>query len=154
MSAAIKTIRIIGIGSPVSGDEVGMQLVEKLRQDASWQSHDEIEWLVLERPGAMLLQYFGGVETVCLIDALDSAEEHGVVRIKPETLLAETATFSSHQFGVAEALQLASELKQLPPRLFIYGIASGALSTLHDELSAMLRQDLSVDQNSSESVVR
>lgn len=154
MSAATKSVRIIGIGSPVSGDEVGMRLVERLRQDASWQTCEEIDWLVLERPGATLLQYFNGVETVCLIDALDSAEHQGVVRIKPEILLAETATFSSHQFGVAEALQLANTLQQLPTRLLIYGIASGVLSKSFDELSAMLRQDLSVVQNSSDSDVR
>ena len=154
MSAAIKSVRIIGIGSPVSGDELGLQLVEKLRQDVVWQSHDEIEWLLLERPGAALLQYFDGVETICLIDALDCDDHQGVVRIKAESLLAETGSFSSHQFGVAETLQLATTLKQLPPRLFIYGIAGGSSSTLVDELSAMLTQDLLVDQNSNDSVVR
>ncbi len=144
MSAATKAVRIIGIGSPVTGDELGLQLVERLRQDKQWQLRDEIEWLLLERPGVTLLQYFSGVETVCLIDALDSTEHSGVVCIDPKSLLTGTGSFSSHQFGVAETLQLASTLKQLPPRLFIYGIASGSFSTLYHELSAMLIQDLSV----------
>ena len=154
MSAETKRVRIIGIGSPVSGDELGLQLVERLRQDAAWHACDEIEWLLLERPGAALLQYFDEVETVCLIDALDGDDHQGVVRIKAESLLAETGSFSSHQFGVAETLQLATTLKQLPPQLFIYGIAGGSFSTLVDELSAMLTEDLSVAQNSNDSVVR
>ncbi len=144
MSAATKTVRIIGIGSPVQGDEAGLQLVERLRQDKLWQSRDEIEWLLLERPGASLLHHFSGVETVCLVDALESAVHKGIVRVDPESLLAATASFSSHHFGVAETLQLASTLKQLPPRLFIYGISSGSFSTLYHELSAMLLQDLLV----------
>ncbi len=143
MSAVTKSVRIIGIGSPVQGDALGMQLVERLRQDAQWQLRDEIEWLLLERPGAALLQYFGGVETICLIDALDSSLAQGVVRIEPESLLTETGSFSSHQFGVAETLQLAKTLKQLPQRLVIYGIAGGSFTTLYDELSTMLTQDLS-----------
>lgn len=144
MSVAIKTVRIIGIGSPLAGDEAGMQLVDRLRQDVAWQTRDEIDWVVLERPGATLLQYLNGVETVCLIDALDSDDHHGVVRIKAESLLAETGSFSSHQFGVAETLQLANTLQQLPARLLIYGIASGALSKSFDELSAMLKRDLAI----------
>ena len=135
-------IRIIGIGSPVVGDEIGMQLVEQLRSDVVWQQREEIEWLVLERPGASLLQYFAGVDIVCVIDALESSSHKGVVRLALDEILGEERTFSSHQFGVAESLQLARVLNQLPHRLLLYGIAGGQVSQNHDELSAMLRHDL------------
>jgi Ni,Fe-hydrogenase maturation factor len=96
--------------------------------------------LVLERPGAALLQYFAGVETDCLIDALASEEHSGVVRIEPDALLLDKAAISSHRFGVAEALQLAAALQQLPPRLLLYGVVDAPDCLA--ELSAMLATDL------------
>ena len=135
-----KTIRVIGIGSPVEGDRLGMQLVEQLRSDPSWSGRDAIEWLVLERPGATLLQYFSGAETVCLVDALTGEQRQAVVRIHQDELLAGDVSLSSHSFGVAEALQLATVLNQLPPRLLIYGATEQPES--YSQLSAMLAQDL------------
>ncbi len=142
MSVATKSVRIIGVGSPVSGDEAGLQLVARLRHEASWRARDDIEWLVLERPGATLLHYFDGVQTVCLIDALDSTEHRGAVRIDPDALLAGASAISSHHFGVAETLQLARALNQLPPRLLLYGIVPTA--DCYTELEAMLSRDLQV----------
>ncbi len=133
-------VRVIGIGSPVVGDEAGMQLVERLRDDVLWHQRDDIEWLVLERPGAALLQYFSGAETVCLIDALDSRQATAVVRIKPEELLLGDTALSSHHFGVAEALQLGNTLKQLPPRLLIFGVTGQPGS--YSQLSAMLAESI------------
>lgn len=114
-------IRIIGIGSPVSGDDLGMQLVEMLSRHPAFQK-DNIEFVVVERPGTTLLQYFEDADTVCLVDALLDESEKGVVRIDVEDLLSHPATISSHHFGVAETLQLAATLGQLPPRLLIYGV--------------------------------
>ena len=133
-----KTVRVIGIGSPVEGDRVGMQLVERLRNAPEWSQRDEIEWLVLERPGAALLQTFSGVETVCLIDALEGGDS--VRRIVPQELLAQEVMISSHHIGVAEALQLAELLNQLPPRLLIYGVSDRCEN--YAPLSAMLAEDL------------
>jgi len=135
-----KTIRVIGIGSPVAGDTLGMQLVAQLRDEAQWRQRGEIEWLLLERPGAALLQYFDGAETVCLVDALESGTHEGVVRIDPGALLTEGAVVSSHHFGVAEALQLAAALQRLPRRLFVYGIAGESVSPA--QLGALLAHDL------------
>ena len=117
-----KSIRIIGIGSPVSGDTIGIEAVERLQQEAAWAGRSEIEWLALERPGAALLHYLTGVETVCLIDALEHPVT-GVYRIAPAELLSQAGAISTHDFGVAEALRLAQGLGQLPPHLVIYGIA-------------------------------
>jgi hydrogenase maturation protease len=113
---------VIGIGSPVAGDSVGIEAVERLQQEAEWAGRSDIEWLVLERPGAALLHYFSGVEMVCLIDALKHPVA-GVYRIAPAELLSQAGAISSHDFGVAEALCLAQGLGQLPPHLVIYGIA-------------------------------
>ncbi len=134
-------VRVIGVGSPVAGDTIGMQLVEQLREDVRWQQREEIEWLVLERPGAALLHYFEDVETVCLVDALAGAQGDRPLRLTLDDLLAENAPISSHHLGVSETLQLASVLQQLPPRLFIYGVANNGMES-YAELQAMLLEDL------------
>ena len=115
-----------------------MELVDKLSCDAVWRQHGDIEWLRLERPGASLLQYFSGVETVCLIDALEGGR--AVMRIETDELLALDAVISSHHIGVAEALQLATAINQLPPQLLIYGVPDQPES--YGQLSAMLAEDL------------
>jgi hydrogenase maturation protease len=144
MSAATKTIRIIGIGSPVSGDMIGIEALQRLQQDELWRGRDDIEWVELERPGAALLAQFAGVETVCLIDALDHPLA-GVQRIHPDALMAQSGNISSHDFGVAEALLLAARLGELPPRLIIYGVTPARLlreEEWYQQLSGMLVEDL------------
>ena len=120
-----------------------MQLVERLQQEERWLPHPEVEWLVLERPGASLLQYFDGVETVCIVDALSAEGFQGVRRIAPEELLAVRGALSSHNFGVAEGLGLAAALGLLPERLFIYGCA-GEPGECLGVLQSLLEQDLLV----------
>ena len=134
-----RSVRIIGIGSPVEGDTVGMQLVEQLSKDSGWQDSG-IEWHVLERPGAGLLHYLKDAELVCIVDALQSEHHSGVVRINAEDLLASDIALSSHHIGVAETLQLAAALKQLPQKLLIYGVVGDG--DHYAELSAMLKSDL------------
>ena len=134
-----KSVRVIGIGSPVAGDSVGIELVRQLQADQQWRASEEIEWLLLERPGAALLNYFAEVETVVLVDALEGGAE--VTRIDPDELLSGSGAISSHHFGVAEALQLAQALGQLPPRLLLYGVTPHRKS--YARLSEMLAQDLS-----------
>jgi hydrogenase maturation protease len=143
-------VRIIGIGSPVSGDTLGIEAVQWLCQEAAWRGRDGIDWVVLERPGAALLHYFSGVETLCLIDALDEGDIPGhpaaaVRRIEAEELLSQAGALSSHDFGVAEALLLAERLALLPPRLILYGIPPSR-SPLDGgwrcELSKLLMADL------------
>lgn len=117
-----------------------MQLVEQLRHDAQWRKREDIEWLVLERPGAALLHHFDGVESVCLIDALEHSEQERVERIELGDLLPGEITMSSHNFGVAETVQLAAALKQLPPRLLIYGVTD--YPDCYADLATMLANDL------------
>lgn len=135
-----KSIRVIGIGSPLEGDDIGMRLVEQLRDDPHWSKQTGIEWQVLERPGASLLEYFESAETVVIIDALRSDDHEGVVRIKPDDLLVEASLLSSHHVGVAETLQLAAALNQLPLRLMIYGV--GEHPDSFTRLTTMLDADL------------
>jgi hydrogenase maturation protease len=60
-----------------------------------------------------------------LIDAVHSKLQAGTIfRFEAHQQAIPTQFFhcSSHAFGLAEAIELARVLKQLPPRLIVYGI--------------------------------
>lgn len=142
-------ITIIGIGSPVSGDEHGLQAVEELAATASVRADMAApRWLALERPGLSLLEAWQGADTVVLIDTLLSPQANRPVqRIALDDLLQQASGLSSHDIGVAEALAMAKVLGQLPPRLLIYGITvcdkrEVAATDWLQPLQQMLQDDL------------
>ena len=60
-----------------------------------------------------------------LIDAVSSGAAPGTIYrldAKTEPIPAKFFNYSSHAFGVAEAIAMATALKRLPPELVIYGI--------------------------------
>lgn len=142
MCSETETVRIIGIGSPVEGDTVGLELVDMLQQQPIWRQNPAIEWLQLERPGAALLSYFVGADSICLVDALDGDVDRGVVELDVKALMLESGALSSHQFGVAETLRLAQSLNQLPPRLIIFGVGKGERATLLEELTQRMQETI------------
>ncbi|MCW8993739.1 MAG: hydrogenase maturation protease [Gammaproteobacteria bacterium] len=142
-------ITIIGIGSPVSGDEHGLHAIELLAATATVTTDKPApHWLALERPGLHLLEAWQGAATVVLIDTLLSPDAtEPVQRIELDALLQQTTGVSSHDIGVAEALAMARILGQLPPRLLLYGIAVVDGQSTNAEnwlqpLQQMLQEDL------------
>jgi len=82
---------------------------------------------ILEESGesAALMNLWKGAETVVLIDAVSSGREPGAVHrfeAQQQKIPAKFFHYSTHAFGVAEAVEMARSLKQLPPRLIVYGI--------------------------------
>lgn len=142
-------ITIIGIGSPVNGDEYGLQAIERLKEHTVVATDEPVlRWLTLERPGLRLLEAMQGADTVVLIDTLLSSDANRPVqRIDLDALLEQASGISSHDIGVAEALAMAKVLGQLPPRLLIYGIAvcdgcEVAATDWLQPLQQMLQDDL------------
>jgi hydrogenase maturation protease len=113
---------LIGVGNEYrSDDAVGLFVARLAREGAPEQIN------VRESPGegAALIKAWEGAQTVILIDAVCSGGEAGTIhRIEAhrETLPAKLFHYSTHAFGVAEAIELARVLNQLPPRLIVYGI--------------------------------
>ena len=143
----METVTIIGIGSPVVGDTVGMEAVKWLQPSASVQPRVmSVKWMIRERPGLSLIEDWKGADTVVLIDALAAGEGGTEVRrIAADELLEQSAGFSSHDIGVAETLAMAHQLELLPPRLLIYGIGAACIEeTEHwfSVLAGMLSEDL------------
>jgi len=118
-------IRIIGIGAPFGDDAVGLEVAQIL----AVQPPPGCEVLAADRPGAGLIDLLDGIEAAILIDAVCSGAPLGTIH---ELSFAELARHgghfvSSHELGVAAAVQLARKLGHAPVRGGMLGIEIAAL---------------------------
>lgn len=120
-------VRIIGIGSPFGQDQLGLQVITMLEEHhfAARFPPALISLQRSDRPGAMLVELFNDAELVILIDALSiTGKRQPFVRwLDARELATEPVLFSSHSFGISEAIQLARVLGVLPRRLRILALA-------------------------------
>jgi len=115
--------RIIGVGSPVAGDDLGWAAIQAL-EEAGLNRCAEL--LGLDRPGPALLDYLQGRSRVILIDAMQAGLEPGsVCALSPEELITSAHPPSSHDLGLAETLALARALGCMPNRLYVIGVETG-----------------------------
>jgi hydrogenase maturation protease len=116
------TVRIIGIGNDCRGDDgVGLVVARLLAARAL----AGVEVLEQTGDGAALLELWRGAQAVLLIDAMVSGNRAGTVRrfaVHEQPIPAFFRRTSSHAFGVAEAIELARSLGQLPAHMALYGI--------------------------------
>ena len=115
-------ILIIGLGNDYRGDDaVGRVLARKLQAIAG----DNVRVLEESGEGAALMESWKSGDFVILIDAVHSGGAAGTVhRFDAATQPVPGSFFhySTHAFSVAEAVELARALNQLPPRLIVFGI--------------------------------
>ena len=126
-------VRILGIGSPVAGDDLGWRLAEALGQAGlpRYFPAGMVHVTLCDRPGSLLLPAMRGARLAILLDAMRSGALPGTVRrLDMLELDDSTGLLSSHGFGVAEALALGRALEDLPPRVLIYGIETGQAPSL------------------------
>ena len=113
---------VIGVGNPYRRDDAaGLVVARRLRQEAPGHV------TVMEQEGepTALLEAWKGAHTVVLIDAVFSGAEAGTIhRLDAQTdaIPQELFRYSTHALTVAEAIELARALGQLPPKLVVYGI--------------------------------
>ena len=115
-------ILIIGLGNDYRGDDaVGRVLARRLQAIAG----DNVRVLEESGEGVALMESWKGGDFVILIDAVHSSGAPGTVhRFDTATQRVPGSFFhySTHAFSVAEAVELARALNQLPLRLIVYGI--------------------------------
>lgn len=116
-------IRVIGVGTRRGDDAAGLAVAKKLNLAPLPASVSVVE---CERPGLDLLDELPGADVVVLVDAMLSGKPAGTVHRIPVRRLRPQRDFSSHGLGVSEALELATALGRLPPRVEIVGIERGA----------------------------
>ncbi len=131
-------VLIIGVGNEFRGDDAAGLVVARHLQERL------PEVVVRESPGegATLMETWKDGAQVFLIDAVSSGSPAGTIhRLEAHTGPLPTTFFrySTHAFGVAEAIEMARVLGQLPPRLIVYGI-EGANYEAGVELSPEVSQ--------------
>lgn len=118
--------RVIGLGNRGRGDDaVGRMVAAGLRGRVPAGVH------VIEHDGesAGLLEYLRGADAVYLVDAAVSGAAPGAIRcfdVLEAKLPALQGSTSTHALGLAEAVELARALGQLPARCLVYVVEAGS----------------------------
>ena len=115
-------VLIIGVGNEFRGDD-GAGLVVSRRLGAL--GLEGVRVLEVEGDGTTVMAAWKGAGTVILIDAVYSGAEPGTVhRLEAHARPIPGSFFhrSTHAINVADAIELARSLGELPPHLVVYGI--------------------------------
>ena len=125
----------IGVGNASCGDDaVGLIVAQRLEETPL----NGVTIMLSPGEGTALLALWQDTDAVVLVDAVWSGSRPGTLHrfaVGTQPLPAIFARVSSHTFGVAEAIELARVLRQLPPVLVVYGV-EGATFALGAGLSA------------------
>jgi hydrogenase maturation protease len=117
---------VIGIGNEFRGDDgLGLCVARELRKSRNPGMQ------VVESSGdaASLMEAWRGQDRVAVVDAVNSGGVPGSVYrvdVSTRSLLTHFCRSSSHAFGLAEAIEMARELRQLPRSLILFGIEGEA----------------------------
>ncbi|MGE0681962.1 MAG: hydrogenase maturation protease [Candidatus Binatia bacterium] len=113
---------ILGVGNEYRGDDAaGLIAVRRLREALG----DHIRCREENGEGTALMEAWKEAEAVILVDATRSGTSPGTLHrfdVTARSLPATLLCYSTHAFGVAEAIELARALGQLPARFIVYGI--------------------------------
>jgi hydrogenase maturation protease len=113
---------VIGVGNPFRSDDgVGLAVARRLREAPP----TGVTILEETGDGAELLEAWKQAHTVILVDAVHSGAPPGTIHrfdAGEKRLPAWYSHCSTHSFGVAEAIELARTISELPPRLIVYGV--------------------------------
>ncbi len=117
-------ILIIGIGNEYRSDDAVGLIVARMLQA---QKLPRVSILEATGEGTSLMEAWKGAEQVILVDAVTSEAPAGTIhQLDAQSGQIQPGLFalSTHAFGVAEAVELARVLGNLPAWLVIYGIES------------------------------
>jgi hydrogenase maturation protease len=122
MPAQKPTTLVIGVGNPHRGDDaIGPLVASRLKRRA------DSRFRVIEQAGEglALMEAWEGADTVIILDAAFSGKRAGTIHridASVESMPKDFLRCSTHALGVAEAIELARALDQLPRRVIVYGI--------------------------------
>lgn len=123
---------LIGIGNELRGDDALGRLVAR-----RFSGEPGVRVVEENGEGVDLIGAWAGAHTVILVDAVESGSPPGTLHRFDATAAPIPATLfrcSTHAFSVAEAVELARVLDELPPRLILYGV-EGRHFTAGSEMS-------------------
>lgn len=145
-------VTVLGLGNEFRGDDgVGRVVARRLRETAL----PGVAVREESGEGAALMDAWKVADAVILVDAVHSGAAPGTIHRLDASRIPVPSRFfhySTHAFSVAEAVELARALNQLPPRLIIYGVEgkdfaageklSPEVAAAVDELLARVRQEI------------
>jgi len=115
-------IVVIGVGNQYRSDDgVGIVVARRLRE----RFLTRITVLEESGEGAALIDSWRGATWLMLVDAVRSGAPPGTIHrldARAAPVPAGFFHYSTHAFSVAEAIELARSLDQLPPHVIVYGI--------------------------------
>lgn len=129
-----RRVAVIGIGNEYRGDDAaGIAVARRLAR-----LHDEFTVIELPGEGTEIIDAMAPFDTVILADASRSGGVPGTIRefdVSTVSLPVRFFNYSTHAFGLAEALEVARALGTLPPEVTVFAI-EGQRFDAGDELSA------------------
>jgi len=121
-------VLLLGIGNEYRGDDgAGLLFTRMIRTKIS----GSVTLKESQGEGGALMEAWQGYETVILVDAISSGAPSGTIMkidATKQNIPAKYFRFSTHAFGLAEAIELARALKTLPENLLVYGIEGANFS--------------------------
>jgi len=122
MTTQVQKTVFIGVGNPFRSDDgAGRAVVRRLRAEIP----PDVKVLEETGDGAELFEAWKGADCVILVDAVQSGAPPGTIHrldARMEKLPTWFSHASTHSFGVAEAIELARKIGDLPAQLIVYGI--------------------------------
>jgi len=113
---------IIGIGNEFRSDDgIGIHIARKINQ----LNLPNVEVIEASGEGSELIELWKEKKIVIIFDAVNSGSEPGKIfklDAAAQPLPTKFFNYSSHAFGLAEAIEVCRKLNQLPDKLFVYGI--------------------------------
>lgn len=142
-----KNILVAGIGNEYRSDDKAGKIICDLIKDAINGTPLEvlIDFKKLSGEGAELIENWQGYHNVFITDASQSVNEPGRIRridTSKTPLEPDFFHYSSHNFSLAEAVELARHINMLPQNLVIYAVegknfSSGEDMTFEVEVSCL-----------------
>ena len=130
---------VIGVGNTHRRDDaVGVLVAEAVQKKAL----DGVRVVIESGEGAALIERFSQAERVIVVDAVQTDQAPGTVyRFDAcrQKIPSRFFNYSTHEFGVAEAIEMARALEALPSQLIVYGI-EGRSFEFGSELAPEVKQ--------------
>lgn len=130
---------ILGIGNKFRSDDgAGVVAAEKVKQLGM----DKFDVKILDGEGTEIMEAWKDYDDVIIIDAVQKNGSAGKIHeINANDMVLESDFFnySSHAFGLAEAINVAKVINKLPKFLIVYGI-EGAHFQFDTKLTAKVEK--------------
>lgn len=113
---------ILGIGNKFRGDDgAGVAAAEKICEFCI----EKFDVMILDGEGTEIMEAWKDYQNVIIIDAVQvngSAGKIYELNANEENLHSDFFNYSSHAFGLAEAINVSKVMNKLPKFLIVYGI--------------------------------